>query len=305
MSDDGKEVYSQKSGHIVWRPDDTFIDIEPVYIVEGNVDFSEGNIIGFVGKVIIQGDVKPKFSVVAEGDIEIHGSIEDATVRSTNGNVMVAGSIINRTEGAVGAKNTVQCNICTNANIKAHRILIEKEAMNSELVAEVEILAEGTPGTIIGGRVEANQFIRVNTIGSDRGVPTQILVGDVTELKKRLRTLNQKLTQSQSHLKEASQVLSILNTKQQAGELSESQQQQFDRTSDEVADLEDILDFSRREEDTLKTEIDNRRGARLEILKDIYREVDIRIFEGYFVPPTKESYTGFLCRKGRVQRYSL
>ncbi|MCB1136959.1 MAG: DUF342 domain-containing protein, partial [Chlamydiia bacterium] len=103
-SDDGKQVFSKQSGHIVWKADEGLIDVEPLYIVEGNVDFSEGNIIGFVGKVMIKGDVKPKFSVIAEGDIEIHGKIEDAIVRSTTGNIRVAGGIVNNSGGHVEAK---------------------------------------------------------------------------------------------------------------------------------------------------------------------------------------------------------
>ncbi len=305
MSDDGKEVYAKKSGHILWRAQDSYIDVEPVYIVEGNVDFSEGNIIGFVGKVIIKGDVKPKFSVVAEGDIEIHGSVEDATVRSTSGNVLVAGSVVHKMEGAISAKDTVQCCIATNAKVKARRILIEKESMNSHLDAEEEIIAEGTPGAIIGGKVEATHLIRANSIGSERGVPTLILVGDVTDLKKRLRTLHQRVMKDTRLLKEANQVLNILNSKAEEGQLSDSQKQQHQRTTAEVEDLGDSIEFAREEEEKLKKEIDLRRGARLEVMKDVHREVDIRIFEGVFIPTSKEQFTGFLCRKGRVQRYTL
>ncbi len=305
FSDDETEVYSKKSGHIVWKPDEGFIDVEPVYIVEGNVDFSEGNIIGFVGKVIIKGDIKPKFSVIAEGDIEIHGSVEDATVRSTSGNVMIAGSVIHKMEGTISAKETVYCNIATNANIKAKKVVIDKEAMNSRLEAEEEILAEGTPGAIIGGETIATHLVKINTLGSDRGVPTKVHVGDVSELKKRLRTIHQRMMKYSRSLKETKQVISILESKRESGELNESQKKQYKRTSQELMDFEDNLQFATEEEGKIKAEINDRRRAQLEILKELHREVDIHIFEGYFVPTSKEQYTGFRCKKGTITRYSL
>ncbi len=305
FSDDQTEVYSKKSGHIVWKPENGYIDVEPVYTVEGNVDFSEGNIIGFVGKVIIKGDVKPKFSVIAEGDIEIHGSVEDATVRSTSGSVMIAGSVIHKMEGTISAKETVYCNIATNATIKAKKIVLDKESMNSHLEAEEEILAEGTPGTIIGGKTIATHLVRANSIGSDRGVPTKVYVGDVSELKTRLRTLHQRMMKSSRQLKEAKQVLSILETKKEKPGLTDNQQKQYTRVQNELMDLEDNLQFSAGEETKIKEAINDRRRARLEITKELFREVDVHIFEGYFVPTSKENYTGFRCKSGIVTRYSL
>ena len=306
LSDSGKEIYAKVSGHIVWRPTDGYIDVEPVYIVDGNVDFTEGNIIGFVGKVIIKGDVRPRFSVVAEGDIEIHGCVEDATVRSTSGNVRVAGSVIHKTEGIISAKEAIYCNIATNANLKATQVIIEKEAMNSNIEAEDSLKAEGTPGTIIGGVIEATNLIRVNSIGSERGIATEVHVGDVSELKKRLRTLHQQIMTKAEQLKETKQVHKILDIKLQDGvELTEGQQRQYERLKQEIVDVEDGIEFAREEEEKIKKRIDERKGARLEILKDMFKEVELFIFDSRTVIANTEHYTGFHCPKGTIKRYSL
>lgn len=304
-SDDRKEVYAKQSGHIVWRSEERFIDIEPIYVVKGNVDFSEGNIIGFVGKVLIHGDVKPKFTVIAEGDIEIRGSVEDAVVKSNRGSVRIAGSVIHRREGYVQAKRTVHCSIATNAVIRADQVIAEKEVLNSELDAENEVIVTGSPGVILGGNVKARQFLKANTLGSENWVSTKIRVGDVSELKTRLRRLQQKMAQATGQLKEARQIAAILRARKERGSLTQTQGVQLSRTNEEIPKLEDQIQFDKEEEMGVKEEMKSRRGAQLEVLKTVHPQVDIYCFEAHFVPQTPEQHTGFRCKDGQIRRYPL
>lgn len=305
FSDDAKEVYAKQSGHIVWKPEEHYIDVEPIYIVEGDVDFSEGNIIGFVGKVLIKGDVKSKFSVIAEGDIEIHGSVEDAVVKSTNSSVFIGGGVIHRAEGMVQAKETVQCNIATNAHIRAKKICVEKEVMNSRLEAEDEIQVMGNPGVIVGGEVSANQMIRANTIGSERWVRTKVAVGDVTEVKKRQRSLQQKGSQLNSQLREAQQIHDILTNKAKNTELTVSQKTQLERVKQEIPEIQEKLQDMAEEEERNKKLIEARRKAKLEVIKNLHPQVEVNIFDATFTPRSAEKYSGFKARAGEIQRYSL
>ncbi|MDF2550116.1 MAG: polymerase [Chlamydiales bacterium] len=305
ISDDGRSVYATESGHIVWKPDEKFIDIEPMYIVEGNVDFSEGNIVGFVGKVLIKGDVKPKFTVSAEGDVEIRGSVEDATVESLRGNVFIAGSVVHKRQGMIKAKETVHCALATNADLRAKRIVIEKECLNSHVEAEESIEIVGNPGAVIGGELIAKQLIRVNILGSENGVKTKVHVGDVTELKKRLRTLMQKLNLLANQLKETQQILAILETKKQRSKLSAGQEEQLQKVLQEIPGLEDAIQFGQQDENLVRAEIQKQKSARLEILKTLHAQVDIYCFEAYYIPPTKEAYVGFKCQDGEIKRYQL
>lgn len=305
LSDDEKEVYAKKAGHIVWRPEEHYIDIEPIYIVEGNVDFNEGNIIGFVGKVVVKGDVKPKFSIVAEGDIEIHGSVEDAVVESTTGNVFIGGSIIHQNEGYIQAKGTIHGMIATNAELRAANIIIEKEVMNSNLEASNEIIVAGSPGVLVGGMAKARTLIRTNTIGSESWIPTKIHVGDVSEKKKRLRSLNQQIGKQLSDLKEAKQIVKLLQERQQTQELTEAQEEQLETAIEKISQVEEDIEYDREEEDTLKKDIDDQKDAKLEVIKTLHPHVDLYIFEGYYLPPSAENRTGFRCKEGLIVRYSL
>lgn len=304
-SEDGSEIFAKESGHILWRADELLIDVEPIYIVEGNVDYNEGNIIDFVGKVLIRGDIKPRFTVSAEGDVEIHGTVEDATVINHKGNVMVAGSVINKMSGSITAARDAHCGIATNAKIQAQRIIIEKEVMNSTLSAEKEIEVTGAPGVILGGVTQAKDLVRANTIGSESWVPTRVHVGDVTDKKKRLRTLRQKSSSLRDKLKEAMEVIRILEPREQEGNLNAMQQQQLAKAQEELREYQEAAAYAEEEENQLKEEICSRRSARFEILKELYPQVDVFIYESHMVPTTVEKFSGFRCKDGRIQRYSL
>lgn len=304
-SDSGQEIYSKASGHIVWNGEKNYLDVEPIYIVDGNVDYSEGNIIGFVGKVLIKGDVKAKFSVVAEGDIEIHGAVEDAIVKSTTGNVFIAGGVVNRQEGYVQAKEQVHCMITTNGKIRANKIVVEKEAMNSDLEAEDSIEIIGGPGVVVGGSLSAKHLIKANTIGSERWVSTTVRVGDVSDLKSKLRGLKQSADKVRSKLREVEQIAMILEARKKGNRLTDSQEKELLQVQDEIPSLEDRLEVIAEEEEFINAEIKKRKSGRLEILKTMHPQSDVFIFDGHFMPETAENYTGFRCKEGEIVRYTI
>lgn len=306
FSDTKKEVYSKKAGHISWDPVKRLIDIEPIYIVEGNVDFSEGNIMGFVGKVLIKGDVKPKFTVLAEGDIEIQGSVEDAVVKSLKGNVLVAGAIINKNDGYVQAKKFVKCSIATNAVIRGESIEIDKEVMNSHLEAKDYIKVLGTPGVIMGGVIEAKKFLQANTIGSENWVLTKVYVGDVSVLKEKRQKVSQQLRRSNSRLAEIKEIIEILSAKKKKlGKLDESQSGFLQNSLNEQPELERSIVVYEEELKELDKEILERRDAKLEVLNTVYPQVDIRLYKAEFTPQTPEPRTGFYCMEDHITRYTI
>ena len=305
FSDSGRELYANTSGHIRWDPKDNSIDVEPIYIVDGNVDFSEGNIIGFVGKVLIKGDVMPKFTISAEGNIEIHGSVEEAYVHSTNGSVFIGGAVVHRTEGQIEAAETVQCNIATNAKIIANEIIVDKEAMNSELIAKESIIATGQPGVILGGSISSQKFIQANTIGSSSGVQTEVRVGDTTPLRQELRDIRNEVSKMSAQLKESVEIKKTLELKKKARPLSTSQEKQLTKSKKEIPELEDHLNAHKERELVLSEEIKSLKMAKMEVLQTLHKQVDVHIYDAYMLTESEEKYTGLKCIRGEMRRYSI
>ncbi len=304
LSDSGKEVYAKQPGHVLWRPQDPYIDIDRVYIVKGNVDFSEGNV-NFVGKVIVMGDVKAKFSVHAEGDIVVHGSVEDAVIESSKGSIFIAGTVVHHNEGYVQAKETVHVTIASNAKLRGKKIIIEKEAMNSELKADEEILITGSPGVFVGGEARAKKLVRINVIGSPSWVATKIHVGNITPLSNELQGHSSNILTCQNQIKAAKQISTILKQRKVAEPLTEAQAEQLKSSEELLTSLADQLQTRQSEIDRIKAEIATCEGGKLEVLKTLYPQVDVYIYNAYLLPTSKESFTGFICKNDMIIRYPL
>jgi uncharacterized protein (DUF342 family) len=305
MNDQGTEVFAKSAGHIVWDADKHFLDVEPIYIVEGNVDFSEGNVTGFVGKVIVTGDVKPKFSVIVEGDIEIQGSVEDAIVESTRGSVTILGTVVHQTEGYVKATDTVNVSIAMNANIQATYINIDKEAVNSTIKATKEVSVLGTPGVIVGGVVSAKKCIRAKVIGSENWVKTKINVGNISALQKEIQKLNFSLTEAQKRADEYKGILKILEKKQESQEVSDAEKLEIEKSEENIESLNDDIAFYSNKIAKNKEQINNQVDARLEVEELLHPQVDVHIYEGYFLPEKKEPRSGFQCKQGLIVHYTI
>jgi uncharacterized protein (DUF342 family) len=305
FSDDGREIYAKQSGHIRWKKSERFLDIEAIYTVEGNVDFNEGNIIGFVGKVLVMGDVRPKFSVIAEGDVEIRGSVEDAIIESLQGSVFVGGAIVHTGEGYIQAKETVHGMLAINANIRAKKIMIEKEAKNSTLNAEEEVIATGNPGVIMGGVTSARLLIEANMVGSESWVDTKLYVGDVREMKKRLNNMRQKCYENKETLQNNVGVIKLLQKRQEKSPLSEPQQMQLNFLLEKNQELEQDIEYYTKEQEKITVDIEKRKDAKLKIVKKIFPKVDIYLYDTYCQTEQEENALLYAAREGLITRLPL
>ena len=57
------------------------VEVSPVFEVAGDLDYSVGNI-EFSDDVVVRGDVKPGFSIVAGGSVVVHGVTESASIKA-------------------------------------------------------------------------------------------------------------------------------------------------------------------------------------------------------------------------------
>lgn len=301
-SEDKSEVFSNEAGHIKWDTKTRTLDVEPVYVVEGNIDFSEGNLEGFSGKVIIKGDVMPKFKVSVEGDIEIHGTVEDAIVESTRGSISILGSVIHHNEGYIFAKKDIHVTIAQNASIQARNIYIQKEAMNCKLKATQSIYVEGNPGVIVGGVAQADHLIKANVIGSANWVKTKIHAGDIREDQKKLKRLKREIRQSKSEIENHNAAIEILEGIKKNKSLSDDQEEELLKLNEIIRELEEANLVYTNDIDLLNHRIDNLKNARVEVKDRIFPQVDLSIYNGYFVPSEEEVFTAFICKDGRIDK---
>jgi len=163
---DGETIIADIDGQVVLV--NNKISVEEVYIVPGSVNLETGNIV-FLGNIVITGDVEEGFSVKASGNIEVHGSIDRATV-SAEGDVVAFKGIKGRADSSVRAGGAVWTKFVENANITAGgSIVVTDGIVNSTLLSSKEIICIGKRAGIVGGKCRAGESILAQTIGSKVG----------------------------------------------------------------------------------------------------------------------------------------
>ena len=177
------------------------ITITPVHNINGDVDYSTGNV-KFNGSIKIKGTVKSGFRVEGRGDIEIYGNVEDAVVVGEN-DIIIMGGCVGSGDGSVRAGRDVTVKFVENQSIEAGRdIIIYGEAYHSRLLAGRSIISKGRKSLIVGGQSEAKISIEAMRFGSVAAALTIIKVGVDPKIAEHIKNIEDEIKQTnESHAK--------------------------------------------------------------------------------------------------------
>jgi uncharacterized protein (DUF342 family) len=187
------------------------INVEAVYVVQGNVNLKTGNIM-FLGTVIITGNVEDGFSVKAQGNIEVKGTVEKAELEA-EGDIIILKGISGKNTGTVRSGKSVYARFIENAVVEAGNMVIASDGIiNSQVDAYKRIVCQGKRARIVGGRYRASEEINAKTIGSAAsGTETICEVGIDPKTKKELDTLLERRVALEKELEEVKLNFQTLN----------------------------------------------------------------------------------------------
>ena len=174
LSDDGMSAMATINGQVLLVAGR--INVEPVYTVEGDVNFKTGNIL-FLGTVFVKGNVEDGFTVKAAGNIEIMGSVGKCLL-DAEGEVVVHQGILGKNEGKVRAGGNLVAKFIENARVEVdENVLVSDGIIHSLVDANKRVLCQGKRASIVGGRLRAAEEIHAKTLGSVAGTETILEVG--------------------------------------------------------------------------------------------------------------------------------
>ncbi|MFF2014797.1 DUF342 domain-containing protein [Paenibacillus sp. NPDC058177] len=268
VSNEETSMYAAIDG-LVTITDKGKINVFPVYEVNGDVDYSTGNI-DFVGTVVIRGNVLTGFSVKSEGDIRVVGGVEGAELIA-GGSIEITGGIIGYHKGHISAGKNVKVSFIQDGNVTAGEdIIVSQSIMHSDIRAGHDVVCNGTKGLIVGGTIQAGERVVARTIGNTMSTATAIEVGVLPELRNEINELRQQLRQLLENDDKTSKALYLLNQLANSGQLSPDKialrvklnatKQSHQR--DEARIKGRVLEIERMLEDTGR--------ARVEAVKTIY-----------------------------------
>lgn len=220
LSDDGLCLYSTRAGSLVRSAGR--LAIAEVYTVNGDVDFSTGNI-DFNGSVVITGNVLSGFSVKAADDITVCGIVEAARLQA-GGNIFLERGVQGGERAELLANGDIRANFIQHATVEARGdIQVFGPLLHCQTLAGKSILAEGPKGVICGGSAQAYTRVTATTLGADAYTKTLVQVGNNPRLVERQAKIQAEIRELDGTLAKISGVIQRLKMLRTRGALSAEQ----------------------------------------------------------------------------------
>lgn len=270
LAPDGLSAYATASGEV--SVVNGRVEVRRVHLVQGDVDYSIGNI-DFFGTVIIRGTIKNGFKVKADGDVVVGGNIEGADVEC-GGDLRVSGGIVGRSY--VKASGTVAALFVENSRILCKKsVLVDRAVLHSMVIAGERVRVTGDPGVIVGGVVRAGKAIDAQTIGSKVGTPTGVQAGFDFAVEEEIEQVRTRYEQSLHHLKKAATALDM--AQKLPPPLSEEQTLTLLRLQEAHRTLQEQVNNLKSEMERLVKRRQAVSGGRITALQQFYPGVRVQI----------------------------
>ncbi|PKM77686.1 MAG: hypothetical protein CVU90_06300 [Firmicutes bacterium HGW-Firmicutes-15] len=284
---------------------DRKVSVLPVIQLNGDVDFSSGNI-DFIGSVLIRGNINSGFIVKAQGDIEVGGFVESAEV-TAGGNILIKGGIKSGAKGFVKAGENLTARFIENSLAEAGQDIVVKEGiMHSNVRAGGSIKVTDKKAIIVGGIIQAAQMVEAKVLGSHLGARTIVEVGVNPYYREEYQNLIKTRTERK---KTAENLNSNMQAFQRSGispqNLPENKRlallkilDEFKKIKEELATYDERIIF-------LEEELNRIKSARVRALEVAYPGVRISIGSAMYIINDICKYAQFILDEGEVRLTSL
>ncbi|MDR3230189.1 MAG: FapA family protein [Synergistaceae bacterium] len=220
VSEDGLSLLASIDGRLS-RKDGKLV-VLPELEVKGDVDFGVGNI-NFTGSVTIRGSVREGFQVIGGGNIEIREMVEGAHVESI-GDIVIKGGVRGMGKAHILAGGNVTADFVDQASIRSQGdIKIKNAILHSDVAAQNSVMVMGgQKSQIAGGKIQAGLEVVCQTLGSEMGTKTEIIVGLPPAQAERRKELQTQIAKNRDNIEKLEANLGFLKKQDAAGALDDS-----------------------------------------------------------------------------------
>lgn len=172
-------------GFVSYNPHNYRLDVWNVYVVEGDVNRYNGNLI-YDGTIYIKGSVGDNAHIRAKGDIIVDGYVEGARLESGH-NILIRGGVNGNGKGEIVAEGKVMGTFFESAIVKAKGSVESNYFLNCRVETEDRVIAKGKQSRILGGKTVALIGIESTSIGHYGKNRTCLDVGDMYHIDEKIR----------------------------------------------------------------------------------------------------------------------
>ncbi|MCM1156918.1 MAG: FapA family protein [Bacteroidales bacterium] len=272
ISEDMTKIYSEIDGDVKLEGDTVFVS--QTYVVPADVDTSTGDI-HYNGNVIVTGNVRSGFRIEAEGDIEVNGVVEGATVIAT-GNIVLKRGVQGMSKGYLQSGGDIVTKFLENCKVKSEHTINTGSSLHSDLVAGDKIVVSGKKGFLIGGTISAGKLIEASVFGNKMNTVTVLKVGVEPEVYEQYKAISINIKEMQDEMLECRQLLEELTKKAKEGvKLLPNQLMQFKQEEEKFRRLNAELEQESAKYKLLKSQIDENKDGKVVVNSSIYPGVSI------------------------------
>ncbi|PCG19207.1 FapA family protein [Brachyspira sp. G79] len=246
MSDDGEYIIASINGQVVLRGKS--LNVEPIFEVSGDVGPETGNI-NFIGSVVVKGSVSDNYSIKAEGNIDVHGTVGKCDLEA-KGDIMVKLGIQGNENSYVKAGGDVIAKFIQFSNVQAgNNVVVTEAILNSNIDADNRIILIGKRASASGGRLRALREVNGKVLGSQAGAVTLIETGISPAKRRAIDDLDKEKEELDSSIEETERNIKSLEQAAKLKKLDDEKKDQLQSYKDQLAQAN-----SRREEVVLERE---------------------------------------------------
>ena len=295
-ADGNFKIYADSSGQ--FQLTNNRINVIPVIEVRGDVDLSTGNI-NFIGNVIVRGSVQPGFTVKANGDVEIAGTVSGGTVEGQN--VIIKMGIQGMHSGYIKAKEKVTAKFIENAVVYAgNEIKVNDVILHSKINAGSRVIVEGRRGLIAGGEVSAGEEICAKVVGTHLAPSTTLEVGVNPMLREEYQRLRQNIKKTEYNLDQTQKGLHILKSMDQ-NTLSPEKRQLLLKLTKAQFHLAGQLEVMRKRNSQIDTAFEEMHCGRIKISDTVFPGVKIVIGTEVKLIRENLNFVTFYTEEGEIK----
>lgn len=293
---DGNKLVAGIAGQLVIA--NNKISVIPLIEVKEDVDLSTGNI-DFVGNVIVRGSVQAGFTVKAQGNVEICGTVSGGIVEGKN--VIIRMGIQGMHRGHIKATESVIAKFIENANVFAGQdVTVNDVILHSKVSAGKKVIVEGRRGLIAGGTVIAGEEVRVKIAGTHMATNTELEVGVNPVLREEYQSIRKEIKKLEVSLDQTIKAIGILKTFDQSKMPQEKREMLLKLTKAQFH-LVGQVETSRNRIIEIELALEEMRYGRIRISDVIYPGVKIVV--GTLVKPIREQqkFVSFYAEDGEIK----
>ncbi len=272
-SEDGLKIYAAKDGEVHFI--DGTIYVDEVININGDIDNETGNI-QFNGKINIKGNVQSGFKVEAEGDIEIWGVVEGATLIS-KGNIIIHRGVQGNNQAYLQCSGNLNAKYLENVRVKCGGNVESDAILHSDVTTKGKIIVSGKKGLIVGGDIKAGKEVRANVVGSNMGTITKIEVGIDPEEKKYYEQLKVEMLDIEKNIDNSKKAIELLNKISKKQQLTNEKQELLVKSLKTYKVLNAKYDDVTKELQELSARFKEPNNGKIHVVTTIYTGVKVTI----------------------------